>query len=371
MNSTFSTALRAHLAGASQTKATGWKVTLRNGDVRGFTDLDRNITIDGVLYLSTAGYTRTDVSSSSALNVDNGEITGFLRAPAITEEDVRVGVWDYASVQMFVFNYRDLTMGRGIMRTGTVGRITLLRDTFTAEVRGLAQRFAYTIGRLYTPGCRHILGDAGCKIDLEASPQIWKVAGAIEDVSPDQITVYDSARAEPGPSDGVGITDIFGGTPGKIRVSPDVDWVNGTPIMISGVTTVPIINTTTIVRNIQHTAGYADIDLGIDLAGGLYAGSPGVAVELGQESGFFSFGTMEMVTGANAGVSMEIRDYVPGQWTLFLPFEYELAPGDEYILTAGCNKQLSTCRDKFDNVGNHGGFPHVPGIDRLMQIGKQ
>lgn len=371
MNSTFSTALRAHLAGASQTKATGWKVTLRNGDVRGFTDLDRNITIDGVLYLSTAGYTRTDVTSSAALNVDNGEITGFLRAPAITEEDVRVGVWDYAAVQMFVFNYRDLTMGRGIMRTGTIGRITVARDTFTAEVRGLAQRFAYTIGRLYTPGCRHILGDEGCKVDLDASPQIWRVSGTIEDLSADQVTIYDSARTEPGPTGGIALDDVIGGTPAKLLLHDSPTWLNGTPIMVSGCTTVPVINTTTIVRNIQHAAGFTSIDLGIDLVGGFFGGGGGIVTELGTESGFFAFGTMEMTSGANAGQSMEIRDYVEGQWTLFLPFEYDLAPGDEYILTAGCNKQLSTCRDKFDNVINFGGYPHVPGIDRLMQVGKQ
>lgn len=371
MNSTFSTALRAHLAGPDQTKATGWRVTLTSGTVLGFTDLDRDIQIDGVTYLATAGYSRTDIESSSALNVDNGEITGFLRSPAITEDDLRAGIWDYAQIQVFVFNYEDLTMGRGIVRAGSLGRVSIGRDTFNAEVRGLAQRFAYTVGRLYTPGCRHILGDEKCGVDLDAGSPNWRVSGTLEDVSDDGITLYDSARAEAGPGSGYPIEGILGGTPGRIQIFAEIpDWRNGTPVSISGVTTVPVINTTTIIRNLEFAAGYTRFDLGIDVVGD-HTGTPGVVIELGTDSGFFEFGTIEFTSGANAGLSMEVRDYVPGQWTIALPMPYTVAAGDDYILTAGCNKLISTCRDKFQNTVNFGGYPYLPGIDRLMQIGKQ
>ena len=40
-----------------------------------------------------------------------------------------------------------------------------------------------------------------------------------------------------------------------------------------------------------------------------------------------------------------------------------LAVGDEVEITAGCDKQLATCRDKFANVVNFRGFPHMPGND--------
>jgi hypothetical protein len=210
----------------------------------------------------------------------------------------------------------------------------------------MAQRFAYTVGRLYTPGCRHILGDRECGVDLDAGSPNFRVTGALEGISDDGITLYDSARLEAGPSGGFAIETIVAGSPAQVQIHAAVPWMNGTPVSISGVTTVPVVNTTTIVTNLQYSAGYSTFDLGIDLPGGIYTGSPGVAVELGTESGYFAFGTIEFTSGANVGLSMEIRDYVPGQWTLALPMPYALEVGDEYIMTAGCNKLIATCRDQ-------------------------
>ena len=33
----------------------------------------------------------------------------------------------------------------------------------------------------------------------------------------------------------------------------------------------------------------------------------------------------------------------------------------------GCDRQLSTCRDRFDNVANFRGFPHIPGNDFVLK----
>ena len=35
------------------------------------------------------------------------------------------------------------------------------------------------------------------------------------------------------------------------------------------------------------------------------------------------------------------------------------------MLTAGCDKQLATCRAKFANAASYRGFPHMPGNDFL------
>ena len=37
--------------------------------------------------------------------------------------------------------------------------------------------------------------------------------------------------------------------------------------------------------------------------------------------------------------------------------------GDSVFLTAGCDKQFSTCKAKFSNAVNFRGFPHMPGTD--------
>jgi uncharacterized phage protein (TIGR02218 family) len=44
-----------------------------------------------------------------------------------------------------------------------------------------------------------------------------------------------------------------------------------------------------------------------------------------------------------------------------------IAPGDTFAVTAGCDKRFATCRDRFDNVLNFRGFPHIPGNDFVMR----
>ena len=44
-----------------------------------------------------------------------------------------------------------------------------------------------------------------------------------------------------------------------------------------------------------------------------------------------------------------------------------LAPGDAFTVTAGCDKAFGTCRDRFNNIVNFRGFPHMPGNDFVMR----
>ena len=43
-----------------------------------------------------------------------------------------------------------------------------------------------------------------------------------------------------------------------------------------------------------------------------------------------------------------------------------IAEGDTFTVTAGCDKRFATCRDKFANVVNFRGFPHIPGNDFIV-----
>jgi uncharacterized phage protein (TIGR02218 family) len=43
-----------------------------------------------------------------------------------------------------------------------------------------------------------------------------------------------------------------------------------------------------------------------------------------------------------------------------------VAVGDAFTVSAGCDKQFSTCRTKFDNALNFRGFPYMPGNDAVV-----
>jgi uncharacterized phage protein (TIGR02218 family) len=45
-----------------------------------------------------------------------------------------------------------------------------------------------------------------------------------------------------------------------------------------------------------------------------------------------------------------------------------IAAGDQFRITAGCDKQFATCRAKFANTANFRGFPYVPGNDFMLSV---
>lgn len=84
---------------------------------------------------------------------------------------------------------------------------------------------------------------------------------------------------------------------------------------------------------------------------------------------WFNGGGCLFETGANAGRTIEVKDWVQSSntVTLFLPAPFTVAPGDKLCIYAGCDKKRQTCFDKFANVINFRGFPDLPGLDNILR----
>ena len=183
--------LTAHIAGETTTLATCWKVTRKDGAVFGFTDFDRDLTIDGLVYQARTGYTRSAIHAISDLSVDNLDIESALDSDALAAPDLRAGIWDNAEVLIFLVNWNALSQGKIILKRGTIGQIELKDTVFKAELRGLTQALSQQIGELYTPDCRADLGDKRCQIALAA----LTVASTVT-ASTDHYGFSDAARTE-------------------------------------------------------------------------------------------------------------------------------------------------------------------------------
>jgi uncharacterized phage protein (TIGR02218 family) len=85
-----------------------------------------------------------------------------------------------------------------------------------------------------------------------------------------------------------------------------------------------------------------------------------------EAAGYFEGGKLTFTSGDNNGYSMEVKSFASGVIALQQGMPNPISVGDTYSLSAGCDKLLATCRDKFSNVVNFRGFPHVPGTDRLL-----
>jgi uncharacterized phage protein (TIGR02218 family) len=84
----------------------------------------------------------------------------------------------------------------------------------------------------------------------------------------------------------------------------------------------------------------------------------------------FSLGVLLWTGGANAGLSIEIKEHrliaSHARLTLWQAMPEGIATGDTFTVTAGCDKRFATCRARFANTDNFRGFPQIPGNDFLL-----
>lgn len=86
-----------------------------------------------------------------------------------------------------------------------------------------------------------------------------------------------------------------------------------------------------------------------------------------EADGYFDGGLITWTSGDNDTYQMEVKSSTSaGVITLQQGMPNGTTIGDTYSLSAGCDKLLATCRDKFSNVVNFRGFPHVPGPDKVI-----
>ncbi|WP_420586787.1 DUF2163 domain-containing protein [Ruegeria sp.] len=93
------------------------------------------------------------------------------------------------------------------------------------------------------------------------------------------------------------------------------------------------------------------------------------------DAAWFERGRLDVISGQARGLWASIKqdEQVAGgrNITLWSGISGGLAVGDRVRLTAGCNKSMQACRQKFNNLLNFQGFPDLPGEDWMMAVPKQ
>lgn len=122
-------------------------------------------------------------------------------------------------------------------------------------------------------------------------------------------------------------------------------------------------------------ARFGDVRCGYNLASVTHTGTVTTADgRLGftdsartQVDGYFDYGIVTMLSGANNGAVREIKRFEEKRFILAEPFTNVLGIGDSYQAIAGCDKRFDTCSARFNNAVNFRGEPHVPGTDRILK----
>lgn len=130
------------------------------------------------------------------------------------------------------------------------------------------------------------------------------------------------------------------------------------------------------------SADLGDARCKIDLANPAYRGTGEIVGVTGASSfiasgldafadGWFTAGKLGFTSGDNAGLSVEVKIHRVAATgvhiALWQAMPEPIASGDQFTVTAGCDKRFSTCRDRFANTLNFRGFPHIPGNDFVIR----
>lgn len=161
----FSEDFTAHLAGGCTTVARAWAITRKDGREMGFTDHDRRLEFEGIVFEPNSGMTARSLSQGTGLSVDNTEGYGALSSEAISEADILAGRFDGAEIRSWLVNWGDVAQ-RALIFRGSFGEVSRGSGAFSAELRGLTEPLGQERGRIYHPRCSAVLGDGKCRFAL-------------------------------------------------------------------------------------------------------------------------------------------------------------------------------------------------------------
>ncbi len=81
---------------------------------------------------------------------------------------------------------------------------------------------------------------------------------------------------------------------------------------------------------------------------------------LAQAAGYFDIGEIVFTSGPNNGIRRTVRSYAPGVVELAYPLPRTANVGDTFTIYPGCDKRMTTCRDRFGNLPRFRATPFVP-----------
>jgi len=140
-----------------------WRLERTDGTATGFTDHDRDLTVDGVVCRSASGWTAGAAESAVGLAAGSASAAGVLDDVAITEADVTAGLFDGARVELWRVDWAQPDL-KVRLWSGTLARIRRESEAFVAELEGPLAKLERVVGRTYGRMCDARLGDARCGI---------------------------------------------------------------------------------------------------------------------------------------------------------------------------------------------------------------
>jgi uncharacterized phage protein (TIGR02218 family) len=86
-----------------------------------------------------------------------------------------------------------------------------------------------------------------------------------------------------------------------------------------------------------------------------------------KKDGYFDYGIIILEDDKGQKFEQNIKFYINKTFELTIPAKVELRVGMRYKATAGCDKSIQMCIERFKNVVNFRGEPYIPGMGRVYK----
>lgn len=163
-------ALAARIESGAATLCHVWLVRRADGGRLGFTDHDRDLTVEGVVCTAASGWTAGAAEAALGPAPGDAVAAGVLDDARLSAADVAAGLYDAAEVELWRVDWTAPALRVRLWR-GRMARVRREGDRFVADLEGPLAALERTIGRTFARTCDATLGDARCGVDLASAPQ--------------------------------------------------------------------------------------------------------------------------------------------------------------------------------------------------------
>ena len=155
-----------------------WRLERADGAGIALTSHDRSLERGGVAYDPAPGMMPASIKRQLGLEPSSSEVAGALTSAAITEDDLALGRWDGAAVQLTAEDWANPIAEPIKLLGGEIGGVSIDGNGFSADLLGAAARLGGAVCPSTSPECRAQFGDKRCRVDLAGRTRIVTVVRA-------------------------------------------------------------------------------------------------------------------------------------------------------------------------------------------------
>jgi uncharacterized phage protein (TIGR02218 family) len=143
-----------------------WRLERTDGAGIALTSHDEPLVRDGIRFDPAPGMLPAAITRSLGLEPDAGEVAGALRSEALEEQDLALGRWDDAAIQLAAVDWSEANGESITLLGGEIGTVSISGDGFTADLHGAAAKLENAVCPATSAECRAHFGDKQCRVDL-------------------------------------------------------------------------------------------------------------------------------------------------------------------------------------------------------------